>query len=156
MPSTCCSPRPAGSVRTVSSFSVVDSSPVRRRQPFVTKGWDSESRLDEDLRRGLPATIWFESRWGHALLTCRRQVRLVHSPSQRRRRSRGHIRELPSGSFQAIVYAGKDPLTGKERYERQTAKTYQAAEIALNAEGLIEVSRGRRALVRAGLPTPPG
>jgi hypothetical protein len=102
------------------------------------------------------ATIWFESRWGHALLTCRRQVRLVHSPSQRRRRSRGHIRELPSGSFQAIVYAGKDPLTGKERYERQTAKTYQAAEIALNAEGPIEVSRGRRALVRAGHPTPPG
>jgi integrase len=50
---------------------------------------------------------------------------------QRRRRARGHIRELPSGSFQAIVYAGKDPLTGKERYERQTAKTYQAAEIAL-------------------------
>jgi len=54
------------------------------------------------------------------------------------------------------VYAGKDPLMGKERYERQTAKTYQAAEIALNAEGLIEVSRGRRALVRAGHPTPPG
>jgi hypothetical protein len=50
---------------------------------------------------------------------------------QRRRRARGHIRELPSGSFQVIVYAGKDPLTGKERYERQTAKTYQAAEIVL-------------------------
>jgi integrase len=29
------------------------------------------------------------------------------------------------------VYVGKDPLTGKERYERETAKTYQAAEIAL-------------------------
>ncbi len=43
--------------------------------------------------------------------------------AQRRRRARGHIRELPSGSFQAIVYAGKDPLTGKERYERETAKT---------------------------------
>jgi len=42
-----------------------------------------------------------------------------------------HIRELPSGSFQAIVYAGKDPLPGTERYERETAKTYQAAEIAL-------------------------
>jgi integrase len=27
------------------------------------------------------------------------------------------------------VYAGKDPLTGKERYGRQTAKTDQAAEI---------------------------
>ena len=50
---------------------------------------------------------------------------------QRRRRARGHIRELPSGSFQAIVYAGKDPLTGRERYERQTAKTYQATEIVL-------------------------
>jgi integrase len=50
---------------------------------------------------------------------------------QRRRRARGHIRELPSGSFQAIVYVGKDTLTGKERYERETAKTYQAAEIAL-------------------------
>ena len=50
---------------------------------------------------------------------------------QRRRRARGHIRELPSGSFQAIVYAGKDPLTGKERYERETAATFQAAEVVL-------------------------
>ena len=29
------------------------------------------------------------------------------------------------------MYAGKDPLTGKERYERETAPTYQAAEVAL-------------------------
>jgi integrase len=29
------------------------------------------------------------------------------------------------------VYAGKDPLTGKERYERETARTRQAAEVAL-------------------------
>ena len=29
------------------------------------------------------------------------------------------------------MYAGKDPLTGKERYERETAKTHQAAEVAL-------------------------
>lgn len=50
---------------------------------------------------------------------------------QRRRRARGHVRELPSGSFQAIVYAGKDPLTGKERYERETAATFQAAEVVL-------------------------
>jgi len=51
--------------------------------------------------------------------------------AQRRRRARGHIRELPSGSFQAVVYAGKDPLTGKERYERETAGTRQGAEVAL-------------------------
>ena len=37
----------------------------------------------------------------------------VPSMPQRRRRPRGHIRELPSGSFQAIVYAGRDPLTGQ-------------------------------------------
>jgi hypothetical protein len=48
-----------------------------------------------------------------------------------RRRQRGHIRTLPSGSYQAIVYAGTDPLTGKERYLRETAATYGAAEQAL-------------------------
>ena len=60
------------------------------------------------------------------------------------------------GASKRSCTPARTPLTGKERYERQTAKTYQAAEIALNAEGLIEVSRGRRALVRAGHPTPPG
>jgi integrase len=49
----------------------------------------------------------------------------------RKRRPRGHIRTLPSGSFQAIVYSGVDPITGKERYLRETAVTYDAAEIAL-------------------------
>jgi hypothetical protein len=48
-----------------------------------------------------------------------------------RRRPRGHIRELPSGSFQAIVYAGVDPLTGKERYLRETSRTYDQAEVSL-------------------------
>jgi hypothetical protein len=38
---------------------------------------------------------------------------------QRARRPRGHIRELPSGSFQAIACAGTDPLTGKLRYVRE-------------------------------------
>jgi integrase len=49
----------------------------------------------------------------------------------RRRRARGHIRPLPSGSFQAIVYAGTDPLTGKERYLREVTKTYDLAEVAM-------------------------
>jgi hypothetical protein len=47
------------------------------------------------------------------------------------RRPRGHIRELPSGSFQVIVYAGTDPLTKKSWYLRETLKTYGAAEVAL-------------------------
>ena len=49
----------------------------------------------------------------------------------RRRRPRGHIAELPSGSFPANVYAGVDPLTGRPRYLRETAKTYEAAKLAL-------------------------
>src|SRR5436309_2290250 len=49
----------------------------------------------------------------------------------RRRRARGHIEELPSGSFRASVYAGVDPLTGHWRYVRETTKTHDAAEVAL-------------------------
>lgn len=45
--------------------------------------------------------------------------------------SRGYIEELPSGSFRAVDYAGTDPLTGKLRYVRETAKTYATAEVAL-------------------------
>jgi integrase len=49
--------------------------------------------------------------------------------ASRSRRQRGHIRPLPSGSFQAIVYAGTDPLTGKENYLRETAPTWDEAEV---------------------------
>lgn len=60
----------------------------------------------------------------------------------RRRRPRGHIRELPSGSFQAIVYAGTDPLTGKERYLRETAATYGDAEVTLTRlQGQVDEDR---------------
>lgn len=59
-----------------------------------------------------------------------------------RRRQRGHIRTLPSGSFQVIVYAGTDPLTGKERYLRETAPTYGAAEQALTRlQGQVDEDR---------------
>jgi hypothetical protein len=34
--------------------------------------------------------------------------------------SRGHIERLPSGSFRVRVYAGKDPVTGKERVLKET------------------------------------
>jgi hypothetical protein len=65
----------------------------------------------------------------------RAMIRACSSASVRsmppRRRPRGHIRELPSGSFQAIVYVGVDPLTGKQRYERKTAPSYDAAQVVL-------------------------
>jgi integrase len=63
-------------------------------------------------------------------------------PAQKRRRPRGHIRELPSGSFQVIVYAGTDPLTKKDRYIRETLKTYGAAEVALTRlQGQVDQNR---------------
>jgi integrase len=46
----------------------------------------------------------------------------------RQRRPRGHIETRPNGTFRASVYAGIDPLTGKERYLRASAKTYRDAK----------------------------
>jgi integrase len=49
----------------------------------------------------------------------------------RKRRPRGHIEQLPSGSWRAWVYAGRDPLTGKDRRLKETAPTYEAAQVEL-------------------------
>jgi hypothetical protein len=46
----------------------------------------------------------------------------------RKRRQRGYIGQLPSGSYRVVVYAGIDPLTHKPLQVRQTAKTYEEAE----------------------------
>jgi integrase len=43
----------------------------------------------------------------------------------------GHIEQLPSGSWRAKVYAGKDPLTGREIRSRKTRKSELAAQIEL-------------------------
>ena len=45
--------------------------------------------------------------------------------------SRGHIQHLPSGSFRVKVYAGTDPVTGKERLLRQTCPDEASAYVAL-------------------------
>jgi hypothetical protein len=43
----------------------------------------------------------------------------------------GHIEQLPSGSWRAKVYAGTDPLTGREIRFRRTRKTEVEAQIEL-------------------------
>jgi hypothetical protein len=43
----------------------------------------------------------------------------------------GHIEQLPSGSWRAKVYAGTDPLTGREIRFRKTRKTEVEAQIEL-------------------------
>jgi hypothetical protein len=56
--------------------------------------------------------------------------------------SRGHIQRLPSGSFRVKVYAGTDPVTGKERLFRQTCPDEASAAAALGRL-LAEADGGR-------------
>jgi hypothetical protein len=49
----------------------------------------------------------------------------------RKRRQRGSILLLPSGSHRVTVYAGRDVLNGKARQLRETAKTYEDAKKVL-------------------------
>ena len=43
----------------------------------------------------------------------------------------GYIQQLPSGAFRVSVYAGTDPLTGRQIRLRRTCKTERAAQIEL-------------------------
>ena len=44
--------------------------------------------------------------------------------------ARGHIEQLPSGSFRVHVYAGSDPVTGKPRRLKQTCPDEASAAAA--------------------------
>lgn len=60
--------------------------------------------------------------------------------------AKGHIEQLPSGSYRVKVYAGKDPVTGKERRLRETCPDEISATIALGrllkeAEGHVAPER---------------
>jgi hypothetical protein len=54
----------------------------------------------------------------------------------------GHIEQLQSGSWRAKVYAGKDPLTGREIRFRKTCKSELAAQIELGK--LLALAQARR------------
>ncbi len=49
------------------------------------------------------------------------------------KKAKGHVQQLPSGSFRVKVYAGTDPVTGKERLLRETCPDYPSALEALVA-----------------------
>ena len=55
--------------------------------------------------------------------------------------AKGHIEQLPSGSFRVSVYAGTDPLTRRAIRLKSTVKTEQQAHIEL-ARLLKEASEG--------------
>ncbi len=56
--------------------------------------------------------------------------------------AKGHIEQLPSGSFRVSVYAGTDPLTRRAIRLKSTVKTEQQAHIELGRL-LKEASEGR-------------
>jgi hypothetical protein len=52
----------------------------------------------------------------------------------------GYIQQLPSGAFRLSVYAGTDPLTGRQIRLRRTCKTERSAQIELGR--LLKQGRG--------------
>lgn len=69
----------------------------------------------------------------------------------RPRRPRGHIEELPSGRFRATVYAGTDPLTGRQRYVKETTDTYGDAELALTKlQSRVDENRHPKTAITVG------
>src|SRR5919107_2871993 len=60
-------------------------------------------------------------------------------------RTQGHIEERPNGSYRVIVYAGRDPLTGKDRRLRRTCTTYAEAQVELTRlQGEVHAQRHPR------------
>jgi integrase len=71
--------------------------------------------------------------------------RILVPTATRKWRSLGHIEERPNGSFRVIVYAGRDPLTGKERRLRETCATHAEAQVALvRLQGDVHAQRHPR------------
>jgi integrase len=59
-----------------------------------------------------------------------------------RRRPRGHIETLPSGRYRASVFAGTDPLTGREHRLKQTCDTLSEAQKALTRlQGQVDLNQ---------------
>src|SRR5215207_8929791 len=72
-------------------------------------------------------------------------ARILVPMATRKRRSQGHIEERPNGSFRVIVYAGRDPLTGKDRRLRKTCATYAEAQVELvRLQGDVHAQRHPR------------
>jgi integrase len=65
-----------------------------------------------------------------------------------RRRQRGFVEQLPSGSFRVCVYTGVDPLTGRDHYLKETVGTRRDAE-RVRVRLLSQVDEDRSPRTRA-------
>ena len=59
--------------------------------------------------------------------------------------ARGHVEQLPSGSFRAVVYAGTDPFTRRQLYFKATVKTEPQASPRNRSTAWIETALSRLA-----------
>jgi integrase len=67
------------------------------------------------------------------------------------RRKRGYVEQRSSGHRRAVVYAGVDPLTGRERRIRESAATRREAEKALTRlQNQVDEKRHPRSGVTVG------
>ena len=75
---------------------------------------------------------------------------MPHGPGRTasRRRQRGWIEELPSGSFRVWAYAGIDPLTGRKHYLKEAVGTRRDAE-RVRTRLLSQVDEDRSPRTRA-------
>ncbi|MDN5750932.1 MAG: site-specific integrase, partial [Pseudonocardia sp.] len=70
--------------------------------------------------------------------------------STKTRRARGHIRRR-GGSFQVLVYAGVDPLTGKDHYlTESTRDEREAQKILTRLLGQVDEQRNPRTKATLG------
>ena len=73
--------------------------------------------------------------------------------------ARGHIEQLPSGSFRVHVYAGTDPVTGKPRRLKQTCPDEASAAAALGkllAQADSDHFPNRERMLEGGAANPVG
>jgi hypothetical protein len=69
-----------------------------------------------------------------------------------RKRPRGTITQLPSGSFRVKVYAGVDAITGQPHYLRETARTPTEAEkVRTRLLSAVDERRAPRSQVTLGM-----
>ena len=64
------------------------------------------------------------------------------------RAAKGHVEQLPSGSFRVSVYAGVDPLTRQQIRLRSTVKDERLAQIELAGFSRKPRMAARRRLMR--------
>jgi len=98
---------------------------------------DIATKLPDEVIKATPEVPWREVK-GMRIIAAQAYDRIDYEEvvlpaydTAHPRVARGHVEQLPSGSFRAVVYAGVDPLTRRPVYLRATARTEKQAQVEL-------------------------